>query len=220
MWASNSVTRSTLARKLPPGRARICAPGEHQRARCAASVRAAPHQCCLGQDVNAVRVTALLVAHGGIVPFSSRHRRIHELGTPRHRPRPAAVLLLLHGGGPRPRHLQGGSPGDHRQRGVRALLPRADEHAGTAGGHGALDAAVRRLPEPLLGGSLGRGLPHRPHHVLPWLREIPRPRSWGYGVSATPVLALLAGASSGSSWRCCAPTARAQAALPARRRLR
>src|SRR5262249_22833209 len=60
--------------------------------------------------------------------------------------------------------------GHLRARGVRALLPRADEYARAAGDLRAGDPPVRRLRQRLRRRSPRRALHHRPRALLPRLR--------------------------------------------------
>ena len=65
----------------------------------------------------------------------------------------SAALALLqyigirHAGGQRPRQVRRQGAGGHRSRGLRALFPRAAEHARTAGRDAARDVAVRAVRE-------------------------------------------------------------------------
>src|SRR5579864_5648947 len=99
-------------------------------------------------------------------------RRSHGVRATGYRARADRVhaVWLRRRTGPYP--LSGAGPGDQRPRGVRALLPRANEHPRAARGVPALDLAVRALHQRLDRGGIGGAVHHRAGGVFPRLRTI------------------------------------------------
>ena len=173
MCASNSVTRSTLARNSPPGARADLSPGRAPARQVFGFGERTPHLLRVRADVDAVRVAALLVAHvRHCAILAGQSRRSHGIRSSGDRARPGGVLRVRLSAVGRARDtLPRARSGHHRQRGVRALLPRADEYARAAGHLRARRSCCSRATcSPLVAAALGRVFIIGRVAVLPRLR--------------------------------------------------